>query len=88
MANSIDPDETAHYEPSHLDLHCLHIYRFWSAKLKGLKTPTLFSLLALYQKYHFFFFVFVCLFFLFVVVSKSNMFSLISLWKGLSNENL
>ena len=24
MANSIDPDETAHYEPSHLDLHCLH----------------------------------------------------------------
>ena len=24
MANSIDPDETARYEPSHLDLHCLH----------------------------------------------------------------
>ena len=23
MSNSIDPDETAHYEPSHLDLHCL-----------------------------------------------------------------
>ena len=23
MPNSIDPDETAHYEPSHLDLRCL-----------------------------------------------------------------
>ena len=23
IANSVDPDETAHYEPSHLDLHCL-----------------------------------------------------------------
>ena len=24
MANSIDPVDTAHYEPSHQDLHCLH----------------------------------------------------------------
>ena len=23
MSNSIDPDKTAHYEPSHQDLHCL-----------------------------------------------------------------
>ena len=23
MSNSMDPDETAHYEPSHLDLCCL-----------------------------------------------------------------
>ena len=23
FANSIDPDEVAHYEPPHLDLHCL-----------------------------------------------------------------
>ena len=23
FANSVDPDEMAHYEPSHLDLHCL-----------------------------------------------------------------
>ena len=23
LANSVDPDEMAHYEPSHLDLHCL-----------------------------------------------------------------
>ena len=22
MANSVDPDEMAHYEPSHQDLHC------------------------------------------------------------------
>ena len=26
MANSVDPDETAHCEPSHLDLHCLQRY--------------------------------------------------------------
>ena len=24
MSNNVDPDETAHYEPSHLDLNCLH----------------------------------------------------------------
>ena len=34
MANSVDPDETARYKPSHLDLHCLHRYLFWSARLK------------------------------------------------------
>ena len=26
--NSVDPDETAHYEPSNLDLRYLHRYRF------------------------------------------------------------
>ena len=26
MENSVDPDEMAHYEPSHLDLHCLQRY--------------------------------------------------------------
>ena len=36
-ANSVDPDETAHYEPSHLDLHCLHRYQDLSTGLKGLK---------------------------------------------------
>ena len=30
MANSVDPDEMAHYEPSHLDLHCLQSL-FWIA---------------------------------------------------------
>ena len=34
MANSVDPDETAHYESSHQDLHCLHMYLVWSAWLK------------------------------------------------------
>ena len=34
MANSVNPDETAH-EPSHQDLHCLHMYLVWSAGLKG-----------------------------------------------------
>ena len=36
MTNSVDPDETARDEPSHLDLHRLHNYLFWSTKLKGL----------------------------------------------------
>ena len=36
MANSVDPDETAHYEPSHLDLHCLQKYLYWSAGMKAL----------------------------------------------------
>ena len=38
MANSVDPDETAHNEPSHQDLHCLHRYMYpvWSAGLNGL----------------------------------------------------
>ena len=36
MANSVDPDETAHYELSHQDLHCLHRYVVWFAGLKGL----------------------------------------------------
>ena len=26
MANSVDPDEMAHYRLSHLDLHCLRRY--------------------------------------------------------------
>ena len=34
MANGVDPDEKAH-ELSHLDLHCLHGYLFWSTRLKG-----------------------------------------------------
>ena len=34
MANSVDPDEMAHYEPSHLDLHCLHRYLV-SVGMKG-----------------------------------------------------
>ena len=37
MANSVDPDETAHCEPSHVDLHCLQRYLCWSAGMKGIK---------------------------------------------------
>ena len=37
MANIVDPDETARYEPSHLDLHCLQRYVFWSTGLKELQ---------------------------------------------------
>ena len=29
MANSVDPDEMAHYELSHLDLHCLQKHLSW-----------------------------------------------------------
>ena len=29
MANSVNPDVTARYEPSHLVLHCLQWYMFW-----------------------------------------------------------
>ena len=36
MTNSVDPDETARYEPSHLDLHYLQRYLVWFAGLKGL----------------------------------------------------
>ena len=36
MANCVDPDETARYEPSHLDLHCLKRYLFLSVRLEGL----------------------------------------------------
>ena len=34
LANSEDPDETDHYEPSYLDLHCLQKYLSWSLGLK------------------------------------------------------
>ena len=36
VANGEDPDEMAHHEPSHLDLHCLQRYLFWPASLKRL----------------------------------------------------
>ena len=29
VENSVDPDEMAHHEPSHLGLHSLHGYLFW-----------------------------------------------------------
>ena len=38
MANSVDPDETARYEPSHQILRCLQRYPVWFAGLQWLKT--------------------------------------------------
>ena len=35
--NSVDPDETARHEPSHLDLHFFHKYLFWSTGPKGFR---------------------------------------------------
>ena len=42
MSNSVDPDEIAHYEPSHLDLRCLQksiIIACGSERVKWIKTP-------------------------------------------------
>ena len=36
MANSVEPDETAHYEPPHQALHCLHRYLIRSTGLNGI----------------------------------------------------
>ena len=32
----VDLHKTVRYEPSHLDLHCLHRHLFWSSGLKRL----------------------------------------------------
>ena len=37
QAKSVNPDEMAHHEPSHMDLHCLHRYLYQSTGLKALK---------------------------------------------------
>ena len=43
MTNSVYPDETAHNEPSHQDLHCLHRHLLWSEGLNPLLKRGLFS---------------------------------------------
>ena len=48
MAKCVDPDETARHEPSHQDLHCLHGYLFWSARLKGISVGVPLYLLVLF----------------------------------------
>ena len=35
LANSVDQDETAHYEPSHLGLQCLNRYLYRSTGCKA-----------------------------------------------------
>ena len=44
MANSVDPDETARYEPSHLDLRCLQRYLYWSVGMNGLSGYDLYNI--------------------------------------------
>ena len=45
MANSVDPDETARYEPPNLDLHCLQRYlsvlQFRDERLNALNTENM-----------------------------------------------
>ena len=41
IASSVDPDEMAHDEPSHLDLHCLHRCLYQSTGFKGLYTKNI-----------------------------------------------
>ena len=43
IPKSVDPDETARYEPSHLYLHCLQWYLYWSVGLKELKSCSMFD---------------------------------------------
>ena len=50
MAHSVERDEMAIYEPSHLDLHCLHRYLNWYTGLKGLKHENPFIYLLICQK--------------------------------------
>ena len=38
MPNCVDLEETTCYEPSHLDMQCLHKYLFWSAGMKRFLT--------------------------------------------------
>ena len=42
MANSVDLDEVAHYEPLHLDLHCLQI-KIFDSDTKELIVFTIFE---------------------------------------------
>ena len=43
IANNEDPNETAHHELSHLDLHCLQRYLYWYIGMKRLRTSSLLS---------------------------------------------
>ena len=51
MANSVDPDETARDEPSHLDLHCLQRYLFWSVGAKRFSALRLVLRLTIPRRY-------------------------------------
>ena len=40
MANSVDPDEVAHYEPPHLGIRCLQMYLFFIFGPLSIINPT------------------------------------------------
>ena len=44
MSNSVDPDETAHNEPSYLDLCCLQKLIIIASGNEGVKAPVVFLL--------------------------------------------
>ena len=40
MADSVDLDKTSSYELSHLNMHYLQSYVYWSVGMKGLNEPS------------------------------------------------
>ena len=58
MANSKHPDGKAHYEPFHLDLHCLQTYLIWSAELETVNTDHTCTTIVILFFIHLFFFFF------------------------------
>ena len=52
MSNSVDPDETAHYEPSHLDLCCLQKPIVSPVEMKGLNVQRLYLLVIIIVPVH------------------------------------
>ena len=50
MAITVDPDETAHYEPSHLDLQCLQNQLLLCLALYGLTYIDFFFINKLYHR--------------------------------------
>ena len=52
MANCVDPNETAHKEPSHQELYCRNkknsVLVFWSTGLKGLQCKLLLDIFCMF----------------------------------------
>ena len=80
MANSKHPDGKAHYEPFHLDLHCLHTYLIWSAELETVNTDHTCTTIVILFFIHLFFFslYFLILCFKFLLI----LFKFIKIMKG------
>ena len=52
MANNVEPDEMAHNESSHLDLHCLQRHLYWSARVKGVNARQAWAVFTLEQVWY------------------------------------